>query len=142
MSEGNQQNKASKYLKSKASKDQPPAAEQIMPSPKRRVFIGHGGSAVWKDLRHFLSDRLHIDCDEFNREPVAGRSTKERLEEMLAAAGFAFLVLTAEDEQPDGSKRARENVITKLASFKVAWGLRGRSFSWKRVARDFPTLKA
>lgn len=37
-----------------------------------KVFIGHGHSAVWKDLKDFLQDRLHLPWDEFNRVPVAG----------------------------------------------------------------------
>lgn len=37
-----------------------------------RVFIGHGGSRVWTDLRDFLRDRLELDWIEFNGVPVAG----------------------------------------------------------------------
>jgi hypothetical protein len=45
---------------------------------------------------------------------AAGKSTKDRLEEMLDNACFAFLVLTAEDELADGSKHARQNVIQAI----------------------------
>jgi predicted nucleotide-binding protein len=87
-----------------------------------RVFIGHGHSPVWKNLRHFLTDRLHLQCDDFNRESTAGRSTKERLLEMLDAATFAFLVMTGEDAHGDGAARARDNVIHEIGLFQARLG--------------------
>jgi hypothetical protein len=48
----------------------------------RKIFLGHGGSPVWRDLKDFIQDRLRLAWDEFNREPTAGKSTKERLEAM------------------------------------------------------------
>jgi hypothetical protein len=36
------------------------------------VFIGHGRSPLWKDLKDFVQDRLRLPWDEFNRVPVAG----------------------------------------------------------------------
>ena len=33
---------------------------------------------------------------------------------MLQRASFAFLIMTAEDEQPDGTMRARENVVHEV----------------------------
>jgi predicted nucleotide-binding protein len=87
-----------------------------------RIFIGHGRSNAWKDLKDFIQDRLQLEWDEFNREPTAGHSTKERLEAMLDNACFAFLVMTAEDEQADGSKHARGNVIHELGLFQGRLG--------------------
>src|SRR5208282_4934066 len=63
------------------------------------VFIGHGRSKVWKDLRDFIRDRLRLPWDEFNRVPVAGVTNIARLSQMLDGAAIAFLVMTAEDEQ-------------------------------------------
>jgi predicted nucleotide-binding protein len=87
-----------------------------------KIFIGHGRSQAWRDLKDFLQDRLGLAWDEFNREPTAGISTKERLETMLDEACFAFLVMTAEDEQSDGSKRARENVVHEAGLFQGRLG--------------------
>jgi predicted nucleotide-binding protein len=87
-----------------------------------KVFLGHGRSPVWKDLKDFLQDRLNVPWDEFNREPTAGLSTKERLQVMLDEACFAFLIMTAEDERADGTKHARENVIHEAGLFQGRLG--------------------
>jgi predicted nucleotide-binding protein len=90
----------------------------------KTIFIGHGRSFVWRDLKDFLVERLGLQYIEFNSDPAAGLATKERLQEMVDAAGFAFLVLTAEDEQTDGSYRARENVVHEAGLFQGKLGFR------------------
>lgn len=89
-------------------------------SPKQ-VFIGHGHSPIWKDLKDFLRDRLKLECVEFNSEPAAGKSNKERLEEMLELSGFALIVMTGEDHATDGM-RARENVVHEAGLFQGRLG--------------------
>lgn len=39
------------------------------------VFIGHGHSPLWRELKDFIHERLKLPWDEFNRVPVAGRRT-------------------------------------------------------------------
>jgi len=82
------------------------------------VFIGHGRSREWLALKDFVESRLQLPCVEFNTEPAAGVGTTERLSELLDQAVFAFLIMTAEDEQADGSKRARENVVHEVGLFQ------------------------
>ena len=89
-----------------------------------KVFIGHGRSLQWLKLKSFLSERLALDCDEFNIEPVAGIHTTDRLEIMLAQAGMAFLVMTAEDKHADGTVHARENVVHEVGLFQGRIGSR------------------
>lgn len=93
-------------------------------SPVGRVFIGHGRSLLWRELKDFISDRLGLDYDEFNRESVAGLATWERLSQMLDESSFAFLVMTAEDEYADASVHARENVIHESGLFQGRLGSR------------------
>ena len=89
-----------------------------------KVFIGHGRSAVWREVKDFIADRLKLPWDEFNREAVAGLTTFERLSSMLDDACFAFLVLTAEDEHADATLHARENVVHEVGLFQGRLGPR------------------
>lgn len=89
-----------------------------------RVFIGHGRSDCWQDLREFISGCLNLPCDEFERIPTAGMTIPERLEQMLEEACIALLVMTGEDEQPDGEVRARMNVIHEVGLFQGRLGLK------------------
>ncbi len=86
------------------------------------VFLGHGRSSAWKELRDFVRERLRLPCDEFNRVPVAGMTTISRLLQMLDDAEIAFLILTAEDEQADGKQHARMNVIHEAGLFQGRLG--------------------
>jgi predicted nucleotide-binding protein len=88
----------------------------------RSVFIGHGRSLLWRELKDIISDRLSLPWDEFNREAVAGYTTGERLQAMLSQAAFAFLVLTAEEEHTDRTLHARSNVIHEVGLFQGRLG--------------------
>jgi hypothetical protein len=89
-----------------------------------RVFIGHGRSPLWRELKDFLHDRLGLAWDEFNREAVAGVTTFDRITEMLDSATFAFLVMTAEDEHSDSTTHARQNVVHEVGLFQGRLGPR------------------
>lgn len=89
-----------------------------------RVFLGHGRSPLWRELKDFIQDRLHLPWDEFNRDPVVGLATVERLKDMLDTAGFAFLIMTAEDEMAEGMTQARPNVIHEVGLFQGRLGMR------------------
>jgi predicted nucleotide-binding protein len=86
------------------------------------IFVGHGRSPLWRELKDFIEDRLALPVDEFNSVPVAGIPTTTRLSELLDAAAFAFLVMTGEDEQLDGKIRARENVVHEAGLFQGRLG--------------------
>lgn len=90
--------------------------------PGTNVFIGHGRATPWRDLKDFIQDRLELPWDEFNRVPIAGVTNIARLSEMLNEAAIAFLVMTAEDEQQDGTKHARMNVIHEAGLFQGRLG--------------------
>lgn len=89
-----------------------------------KVFIGHGRSSAWKDLKDFIQDRLQLPWDEYNREATAGLSRKERLEQMLDEACFSFLIMTAEDQHADRRAHARENVVHEVGLFQGRLGFR------------------
>lgn len=86
------------------------------------VFIGHGRSTAWRDLKDFIQDRLRLPWDEFNRVPIAGVTNIARLSQMLDESAIAFLIMTAEDEQFDGKLHARMNVIHEAGLFQGRLG--------------------
>jgi predicted nucleotide-binding protein len=87
-----------------------------------RIFIGHGRSPAWRELKDFLEDRLHLEWEEFNRVPAPGVWTGNRLTSMLDDASMAFLICTAEDEHADSTQHARENVIHEAGLFQGRLG--------------------
>lgn len=87
-----------------------------------KIFIGHGRSPLWRELKDFIADRLGLSWNEFNSESVAGLTTFERLSLMLFEAEFAFLIMTAEDEHLDSSLHARENVVHEVGLFQGRLG--------------------
>jgi predicted nucleotide-binding protein len=86
------------------------------------VFIGHGRSLLWRDLKDFVQDRLKLPWDEFNRVPIAGFTNIARLSDMLGAAAIAFLIMTGEDETADGALHARMNVVHEAGLFQGRLG--------------------
>jgi hypothetical protein len=89
-----------------------------MTAPGKTVFIGHGRAAIWRELKDFLKERLQLSVEDFNSVPVAGVTIASRLEQILDRAAFAFLIMTAEDEELDGKFRARENVVHEAGLFQ------------------------
>jgi predicted nucleotide-binding protein len=108
--------KAASHLERKECKQA--AADRV----GTNVFIGHGRSPLWRELKDFVQDRLGLPWDEFNRVPVAGVTNIARLSEMLDAAAIAFLVMTAEDEMADGAVQARMNVVHEAGLFQGRLG--------------------
>lgn len=86
------------------------------------VFIGHGRSPIWRELKDYIKEKLNLPYDEFNRVPAAGVPNTLRLQQMLDQAAFAFLIMTAEDENSAGNKQARMNVIHEVGLFQGKLG--------------------
>lgn len=105
-----------------------------------KIFIGHGRSNVWRDLKDFLTERLNLEYEEFNRESTAGYSVSDRLTLMLDASKFAFLVLTAEDIQEDGTYRARQNVIHEAGLFQGRLGFKKAIILLEEGCDDFSNI--
>lgn len=98
------------------------AAAPIQAPVNSCVFIGHGRSPLWAIVKLFLQNELGLKTVCFESESRAGETVGEILNEMLGEASFAVLILTAEDETADGSKRARQNVIHEVGLFQSKLG--------------------
>lgn len=86
------------------------------------VFIGHGRSAAWRDLKDHLQDKHGFIIESYESGARAGHTIRDILEDMILSSSFAVLVLTGEDEQGDGSLRARQNVIHEAGLFQGKLG--------------------
>lgn len=117
-----------------------PSATRSKAMSGTRVFIGHGGSRLWKDLKDFISDRLNLPWDEFNRVPVAGTTNIERLSQMLDSASLGLLVLTAEDEQADNTMNPRLNVVHEAGLFQGRLGFSRAIILLEEGCREFSNI--
>lgn len=86
------------------------------------VFIGHGRSLAWRDLKDHLQDKHGIKIEAYESGARAGHTIRDILEDMASKSSFAILVLTGEDEQSDGLLRARQNVIHEAGIFQGRLG--------------------
>ena len=106
-----------------------------------KVFIGHGRSPLWRELKDFIVDRLNLPVDEFNRVPVAGITNIDRLREMLDTASIAFLLMTGEDEQLDGNFQPRMNVVHEAGLFQGRLGFRRAIIVLEKECEEFSNIE-
>ena len=119
---------------------QQPTNQDTVNNENKKIFIGHGHSSIWRELKDFLENKLGLPCEEFNSISTAGRSTKERLAEMLDVCCMAFLIMTGEDEQPDGKLRARSNVIHEVGLFQGKLGFERAIILLEEGCEDFSNI--
>jgi predicted nucleotide-binding protein len=100
-----------------------PAPPVPTPAPiKPVIFIGHGRSNSWRDLKDHLTDKQGYTVAAYETGERAGHTIRDILQELLTRSSFALLVLTAEDETSSGDVRARQNVIHELGLFQGKLG--------------------
>ena len=87
-----------------------------------KIFIGHGRSREWIELKSHLQDKHRLDVEAYETGARAGHTIRDILEAMAADLSFALLVLTGEDETKDGVMRARQNVIHETGLFQGRLG--------------------
>jgi len=87
-----------------------------------KVFIGHGRSKVWEELKNHLQDKHGQSVVAFESGARAGHHIRDILDEMLTESSLAFLILTGEDETANQCLRARQNVIHETGLFQGKLG--------------------
>ncbi len=118
----------------------PSNTPQTMNNENKKIFIGHGGSLVWRELKDFIEGTLGLPYEEFNRVSTAGHFTGNRLKEMLDESCMAFLIMTGEDEQADGSLHARENVIHEVGLFQGRLGFERAIVLLEKGCQEFSNI--
>ncbi|MEW5837538.1 MAG: nucleotide-binding protein [Pseudomonadota bacterium] len=91
-------------------------------TPMPTVFIGHGRNQAWRDLKDHLHDKHGVPIHAFETGARAGHTIRDILEDLVGKSSFAILVMTGEDEQADGTLRARQNVIHEAGLFQGRLG--------------------
>ena len=96
--------------------------EKVKEQKKTKIFIGHGRSPQWRDLKDHLHDKHGYDIEAYEIGARAGHTIRDILGEMLDSSSFALLIFTGEDEDKEGKLHARENVIHELGLFQGKLG--------------------
>jgi predicted nucleotide-binding protein len=86
------------------------------------IFIGHGRSSQWRELKDHLSDKHGYKIEAYETGARAGHTIRDILEEMSMKSSFAILVLTGEDKDGDGKLHPRPNVIHETGLFQGKLG--------------------
>jgi predicted nucleotide-binding protein len=86
------------------------------------IFIGHGHSMLWRELKDHLTDKHGYRVSAYEVGARAGHAVRDILEDLLTSSSFALLVMTGEDETGEGQLRARQNVIHELGLFQGKLG--------------------
>jgi predicted nucleotide-binding protein len=121
------------------AKIEPPTYEETGRS-RPTIFVGHGRSAQWRELFDHLRDFHGLDVESFESGPRAGMSAQDVLNQLTSWASFAILVHTAEDEQIDGTLRARQNVVHETGLFQGKLGLRRAIIIREEGCEDFSNV--
>ncbi len=95
---------------------------EAIDTPKPVIFIGHGHSPLWRDLKDHLTDKHGYCVQAYEVGSRTGHAVRDVLEDMLTRSSMAFLVLTAEDETATGTYHARQNVIHETGLFQGRLG--------------------
>lgn len=86
------------------------------------IFLGHGRSPVWKELKDRLHEQHHYKVTAYETGPRVGLHIADILKSMQDEASFAILVMTAENQDNKGGLHARENVIHEVGLFQGRLG--------------------
>jgi predicted nucleotide-binding protein len=98
--------------------------EPVEPAEPVVVFIGHGRSGLWRDLKDHLQDKHGLRVEAYEVGARAGHTVRDILQDMLETSSFAVLVMTGEDTGADGTLRARQNVIHEAGLFQGHLGFK------------------
>lgn len=104
------------------SLERPEIVPLPLPVPKPVIFIGHGRSPLWRDVKDHLVDLHKYEVQAYETGERSGHTIRDVLSTMLDSSTFAILVMTSEDEQADETMRARQNVVHEAGLFQGRLG--------------------
>jgi len=120
----------------KYQKPEPPPP----PPPKPTIFIGHGQSELWRDLKDHLHEKHGYDVKFYEIGARSGHAIRDVLEKMLKESSFALLVMTGEDKMPDGQLRSRQNVVHEAGLFQGKLGFNRAIILFEEGVEEFSNI--
>jgi predicted nucleotide-binding protein len=100
----------------------PDHTEQEEEAEEPIIFLGHGTSPVWKELRDHLRDKQSLQIEAYDIGARAGHTIRDILEAMLDQSSIAFLLMTADDKTVTGELHPRLNVVHEAGLFQGRLG--------------------
>ena len=88
----------------------------------RRVFISHGRAEDWRRVQSFIEKDMGLETVELAQEASLGMTIGQKLRSVSARCDTAVVVMTGDDQDADGQRRARENVIHEIGFFQGRYG--------------------
>lgn len=108
---------------------------------KPKIFIGHGSSSQWKELKDHLHDKHGYEIEAYEVGSRAGHAIRDILADMLSKSSFAILVMTGEDKDEQGNLRARQNVIHELGLFQGRLGFSRAIVLLEKGTEEFSNIQ-
>lgn len=105
-----------------------------------KIFIGHGQSSVWRDLKDHLQDQHGYEVLAYETGARAGHAVRDILGGMLGESNFALVVMTAEDETAEGLLHPRLNVVHELGLFQGKLGFNRAIALVEEGTEDFSNI--
>ena len=88
-----------------------------------KIFISHGQANDWREVQEYIERDLELKTLELAQEPNCGRTILQKLEEESSKCNYAVIVMTGDDLDGAGNKKARENVMHEIGYFQGKFGL-------------------
>ena len=104
------------------SEDQSKVEPDETPPQSPSIFIGHGHSPQWRDLKDHLHEKHGYQIEAYEMGARAGHTARDVLDRMLRTSSLALMVMTAEDSVSSGEWRARQNVVHETGLFQGRLG--------------------
>lgn len=114
--------------------------ESRIPKPEPVIFIGHGQSNAWKEVKDHLHEKHGYRVEAYEIGARAGMTIQEILEEMLESSSFAILVLTGEDETADKTHNPRLNVVHEAGLCQGQLGFRRAIILLETGTQEFSNI--
>jgi predicted nucleotide-binding protein len=106
-----------------------------------KIFIGHGNSEQWKELKDHLHEKQNYDVEAYEVGSRAGHEIRDVLQSMLDKSSFAILVMTGENKGAKGKFYARDNVVHELGLFQGRLGFNKTVVLLEKGTEEFSNIK-